>query len=107
MNSQDAASKNALILKQSAQNPTSGAGPASNQTQISLENKSLEHTLRNRKIILSSGLKRGENSGGGGGDLAPTAARKQIVFPSSANGSNLMNLGAMQGALVSTNISDL
>ncbi|TNV86897.1 hypothetical protein FGO68_gene15768 [Halteria grandinella] len=101
MNSQEAASKNHLILKQTVQNPINGGGggPAANNTQISLENKSLEHTLRNRKIILSSGLKRAEHSNGG--DLAPTAARKQIIFPQSANN---MNLG---GPVVSTNITDL
>lgn len=44
MNSQDTQHKNVIMLK--------------NSTASSIDNKSLENTLRNRKIILQSGLKK-------------------------------------------------
>ena len=78
-----AANKNHLILK------TTSNAAASADT-----NKSLENTLRNRKIILSSGLKRSSDAGAnvegqggghvgpynGGGNVSTSLTRKQIIF---------------------------
>ena len=76
-----AANKNHLILK------------TTSNTASADTNKSLENTLRNRKIILSSGLKRSSDAGqinietaGAAGGLASTGnvstslTRKQIIF---------------------------
>ena len=74
-NSQDMANKNHLILKTTSANNSATVGN-------SLENKSLENTLRNRKIILSSGLKRAQEM-----QDAPQSniARKQIIFAKNNN----------------------
>ena len=64
-NSHDVANKNHLILKTTSANNSAIVGN-------SMENKSLENTLRNRKIILSSGLKRAHNDG----DQQTNIARK-------------------------------
>ena len=53
-NSHDVANKNHLILKA---NQVNNSAAVAN----SHDNKSLENTLRNRKIILSSGLKRAQD----------------------------------------------
>lgn len=52
-----AANKNHLILK------TTTTNTSNNMTASADTNKSLENTLRNRKIILSSGLKRSSEAG--------------------------------------------
>ena len=79
-----AANKNHLILKTTGQNNSSAAADT---------NKSLENTLRNRKIILSSGLKRSteanatENSGVGATTVVSTSlTRKQIIFANNNQG---------------------
>jgi hypothetical protein len=63
---------------------TVGGGGGSGNSH---DNKSLENTLRNRKIILSSGLKRAHDLQGGGADNGGSSniVRKQIIFAKNSN----------------------